>query len=202
MGEELATRLIVGLGNPGGPYAQTRHNIGVRVLERAAARWSIPLSSSDVVRQGSGRLKTIDVTVAAPVTWMNQSGPAVKALLDALGLFPSDLIVIHDDLDLPLGRLRIKRRGGAGGHNGILSILTALETNEFCRLKIGIGRPAPGLDAAEYVLSPPSSIPEAFAVEAAMDRAVDALECLVMNGLDAAMNRFNVRTDAEVIDDE
>jgi PTH1 family peptidyl-tRNA hydrolase len=121
---------------------------------------------------------------------MNQSGPAVKALLDALGLFPSDLIVIHDDLDLPLGRLRIKRRGGAGGHNGILSLLTVLETDEFPRLKFGVGRPMPGQDAAEYVLSP-FSAEELVAVEAAMDRAVDALECLVMNGLDAAMNRFN-----------
>ena len=183
-------RLIVGLGNPGGEYALTRHNIGVRVVERASARWSIPLSLREAVRRGSGQLGTVEVTLAAPLTWMNQSGPAVKGLLDALALLPADLIVVHDDLDLPLGRLRIKRQGGAGGHNGILSLFTFLETDEFPRLKFGVGRPAPGQDPAEYVLSP-FSAEELAAVEAAMDRAVEALHCMVVEGLDAAMNRYN-----------
>jgi len=182
--------LIVGLGNPGGEYALTRHNIGVRVVERASARWSIPLSLREAVRRGSGQLGTVEVTLAAPLTWMNQSGPAVKGLLDALALLPADLIVVHDDLDLPLGRLRIKRQGGAGGHNGILSLFTFLETDEFPRLKFGVGRPAPGQDPAEYVLSP-FSAEELAAVEAAMDRAVEALHCMVVEGLDAAMNRYN-----------
>lgn len=183
-------RLIVGLGNPGGEYALTRHNIGVRAVERASARWSIPLSLREAVRRGSGQLGAVEVTLAAPLTWMNQSGPAVKGLLDALALLPPDLIVVHDDLDLPLGRLRIKRRGGAGGHNGILSLFTFLGTDEFPRLKFGVGRPAPGQDPAEYVLSP-FSAEELAAVEAAMDRAVDALHCVLVEGLDAAMNRFN-----------
>jgi len=123
---------------------------------------------------------------------MNETGPIVKALLEEWALTPHDLIVVHDDLDLDLGRLRIKRSGGAGGHNGILSILSALDTNEFCRLKIGIGRPAPGDDAAEYVLAP--FVPEEEEiVEKVVEQAVLALECLVCDGVAAAMNRFNVR---------
>lgn len=135
-------------------------------------------------------LGTAEVTLAAPLAWMNQSGPVVKDLLDALALSPSDLIVIHDDLDLPLGRLRIKQRGGPGGHNGILSLLTVLNTDEFPRLKFGIGRPASDQDPAEYVLSP-FATEEAAAVEAAMDRAVEALHCMVVDGLPTAMNRYN-----------
>ncbi len=136
------------------------------------------------------------MALSASLTWMNQTGPAVKALLADLALSPEDLVVIHDDLDLELGRLRIKRDGGSGGHNGILSILTALETNEFVRLKIGIGRPAPGQDAAEYVLSP--FLPEEFPLlDESLDRAVVALECLLAEGVTVAMNRFNVRSQEE-----
>lgn len=132
----------------------------------------------------------------ASLTWMNQTGPAVKALLAELALSPEDLVIVHDDLDLELGRLRIKRNGGSGGHNGILSILTALETNEFCRLKIGIGRPAPGQDAVEYVLLPFVS-DEITVLDESLDRAVLALECLVADGVTVAMNRFNVRVQEE-----
>lgn len=132
------------------------------------------------------------MALSASLTWMNQTGPAVKALLADLALSPEDLVVVHDDLDLELGRLRIKLNGGSGGHNGILSILTTLETNEFCRLKIGIGRPAPGQDAAEYVLSP--FLPEEITLlDESLDRAVVALECLVAEGVTVAMNRFNIR---------
>ena len=185
-------RLIVGLGNPGKRYAPTRHNIGVRVLELAAARWSVNLGPAGRARSGKGRVGPVEVRLAAPLTWMNETGPAVKALLDEWTLPPRDLVVIHDDLDLELGRLRIKRNGGSGGHNGLLSILTALETDEFCRLKVGIGRPAPGEDPAEFVLSPfPHE--EAPHIEASLERAVAALECLVAEGVESAMNRFNVR---------
>lgn len=185
-------RLIVGLGNPGERYALTRHNIGVRVLELAAARWSVSLGPAGRARWGKGRIGSVEVGLSAPLAWMNETGLPVKALLEHLTLSPGDLIVIHDDLDLEVGRLRIKRNGGSGGHNGLLSILTALETDEFCRLKIGIGRPAPGEDPAEYVLSPflPEQTPR---IEETRERAVAALECLVVEGVEAAMNRFNVR---------
>jgi len=193
-------RLIVGLGNPGERYALTRHNIGVRVLERAAARWSVDLGPAGRARSGRGYVGLPDtggeVVVSAPLAWMNETGPAVKALLEELAFTPDDLVVIHDDLDLELGRLRIKRNGGSGGHNGILSILTALETDEFCRLKFGIGRPAPGEDAAEYVLSP-FSPEETTLIDASLERAVLALECLVAEGVEAAMNRFNMRGEEE-----
>jgi len=197
-------RLIVGLGNPGDRYARTRHNVGYRVLERAAARWAIPLKPAQVARQGRGVIgppdKPIAVTLALPLTWMNQTGPAVKDLLDSLGLSPEQLsdhlIVVHDDLDLPLGRLRIKRRGGPGGHNGLLSIMTSLDRDEFCRLKLGIGRPPQGEDAAEYVLAP-FTAEETSQVETMLDQAVLALECLLSDGIAAAMNRFNVKDKQE-----
>lgn len=123
---------------------------------------------------------------------MNVTGPPLKALLHELGLSPEQLIVIHDDLDLELGRLRIKQAGGHGGHNGLRSILAALDTPNFTRLKIGIGRPAPGQDSADYVLEP-FSRDERARIEPVLDRAVQALECIVVKGVAAAMNEFNVR---------
>lgn len=186
-------RLIVGLGNPGERYAPTRHNIGARTVERAAARWSVPLKPAGAARRGIRRLGQVDVVLAVPLAWMNESGPALRALCEEFGIVASTgLIVVHDDLDLPLGRLRIKRNGGAGGHNGILSIIAALETDSFCRLKLGIGRPAPGLDPADYVLSAflPEEIPS---VDQVLDQAVLALDSLVAEGVEAAMNRFNVK---------
>lgn len=189
-------RLIVGLGNPGGRYASTRHNVGWQALDRTAARWSIQLTATVPAglpaRWGRGRLGSTEVALAAPLAWMNQTGPAVKALLEEWALTPQDLIVVHDDLDLDLGRLRIRGGGGAGGHNGIFSILTALDTNEFCRLKIGIGRPAPGEEAADYVLAP-FTPEEAAVLDEVLDQAVRALESLVTEGVAMAMNRFNVR---------
>ncbi len=189
-------RLVVGLGNPGPRYTFTRHNIGALALERAAERWAIPWAKAAHVRWGQGRLGAADVLLARPVAWMNASGPVVKALLDYHGASLQDLVVVHDDLDLELGRLRIKRDGGAGGHNGVLSLLTALGSEQFCRLKIGIGSPVPDEDPADYVLSPfpQDLLPR---VDAVLDRAASALECLLVEGVEAAMNRFNVRTAME-----
>jgi peptidyl-tRNA hydrolase, PTH1 family len=185
-------RLIVGLGNPGEHYAHTRHNVGVMVLERAAARWKAKLSTTGRARQGWGRVGAVDVILAEPLAWMNQNGPVVKVLLDECGLSPHELIVVHDDVDLPVGRLRIRRNGGSGGHNGILSLLTTLDTNQFCRLKVGIGRPAPGEETADYVLSP-FTPEEMIIIESALDRGALALECLLLEGVEVAMNRFHVQ---------
>jgi PTH1 family peptidyl-tRNA hydrolase len=189
--------LVVGLGNPGERYAATRHNVGAQVIELAAIRWSVKLVQSDQVCYGRGWVGQDDVILAQPQAWMNVSGSVVKALLDHAGLSPHQLIIVHDDLDLEPGRLRIRQRGGTGGHNGLLSILTALETDEFCRVKVGIGRPAPGVDPADFVLSPfpPADLDK---IQPALGRAVDALECLLTDGVGAAMNRFNSRdTEAE-----
>ena len=192
--------LIVGLGNPGDRYVRTRHNVGYRVLEQGAARWKIPLKPIGTARQGHGLIgppeRRIDVTLALPLAWMNESGPAVMAVAGAVGLIAEQLsdqvVVVHDDLDLPLGRLRIKRRGGPGGHNGILSLITALDTEEFSRVKLGIGRPPRGIDSADYVLAP-FRAEEQPLVDAMIEQAVLALECLLTDGVAAAMNRFNVK---------
>ncbi|MGC4096752.1 MAG: aminoacyl-tRNA hydrolase [Nitrospira sp.] len=184
--------LLVGLGNPGKAYAQTRHNVGMWVIERVAARWSIRLSSSGTAQRGSGRLGSELVELAGLLDWMNVSGPPLKGLLREFQLTPSELIVVHDDLDLEPGRLRIKLVGGHGGHNGIKSIIEALGTSQFVRVKIGIGRPAPGQEAADYVLEPVTK-DEMTVFEPCLERAVDALECMIHRGPEVTMNQFNVR---------
>jgi PTH1 family peptidyl-tRNA hydrolase len=184
--------LLVGLGNPGKAYAQTRHNIGMWVIERAAARWSIRLTPRGTVQRGSGRLGSEFIELAGLLDWMNLSGPPLKGLLREFKLTPDQLIVIHDDLDLEPGRIRIKIGGGHGGHNGIKSIVEALGTPQFVRIKIGIGRPAPFQDAADYVLQPVAP-GEMALFEPCLSRAVDALECLIHRGTAVAMNQFNIR---------
>ncbi|MGE0642428.1 MAG: aminoacyl-tRNA hydrolase [Nitrospira sp.] len=184
--------LLVGLGNPGKAYAQTRHNVGMWVIERAAARWSIRLSPRGSAQRGSGRLGKEQVELAGLLDWMNVTGPPLKGLLREFALSTSELIVVHDDLDLEPGRLRIKLAGGHGGHNGIKSIIEALGTLQFVRLKIGIGRPAGGRDSADYVLESVAK-DEMTVIAPCLERAVDALECLIHRGAEAAMNQFNVR---------
>jgi len=184
--------LLVGLGNPGKVYAETRHNVGMWTIERAAARWSIRLSPRGTAQRGAGRLGRELVELAGLLDWMNVTGPPLKGLLREFGLTPSELIVIHDDLDLEPGRLRIKLSGGHGGHNGIKSIIEALGTSQFMRMKIGVGRPAPGQDSADYVLEAVTK-EEMIVFQPCLERAVDALECLIHRGPEAAMNQFNVR---------
>ncbi len=185
-------RLIVGLGNPGAAYARTRHNVGMWVIERAAARWSIRLVRRGTTHRGSGRLGSELFELAGTLDWMNITGSPLKGLLREYSLTAADLILVHDDLDLDLGHLRIKQAGGHGGHNGIRSVIDAVGTPQFVRIKIGIGRPAPRQDSADYVL-------QAFTREdidvlsPCLDRAVDALESVIHRGIAVAMNQFNVR---------
>ena len=185
-------RLIVGLGNPGASYAQTRHNVGVWVVERAAARWAIRLSRCGIAQRGAGRLGSELIELAGTLAFMNITGPPLKDLLRELKLTVEDLIIVHDDLDLEPGRLRIKLAGGHGGHNGIKSIVESLGTPQFVRIKIGIGRPAPHQDSADYVLETVTK-EEIHVFESCLERAVDALECVIHRGIEAAMNQFNVR---------
>jgi PTH1 family peptidyl-tRNA hydrolase len=193
-------RLIVGLGNPGTAYAKTRHNVGMWVLERAAARWSIRLATRGTAYRGSGRLGSELVELAGTLDWMNVTGPPLKNLLGEIHLTTDGLILIHDDLDLEPGRLRIKQAGGDGGHNGIRSVIETLGTPQFVRLKIGIGRPASPQDPADYVLEPFTNA-ELEVLNPCLDRAVDALECLIHRGVAVAMNQFNVR-EREATDEE
>ena len=184
--------LIVGLGNPGAAYAQTRHNVGMWVIERAAARWSIRLAKRGTAHRGSGRLGSERLELAGTLDWMNITGPPLKGLLREYSLTADALILVHDDLDLEPGRLRIKQAGGHGGHNGIRSVVEALGTAQFVRVKIGIGRPAPRQDSADYVLQA-FTREELEVLNPCLDRAVDALECLIHRGTAVAMNQFNVR---------
>ncbi len=188
--------MIVGLGNPGPQYASTRHNIGWMVLNQASDQWSISFSTIGYARLGQGSLGQESVTIALPLTWMNQTGEIVKALVDECQSTIPQLIVVHDDLDLDAGRIRIKQRGGSGGHNGINSLIRALRTDEFLRIKVGIGRPSFGQETSDYVLSP-FSPSEISSIEIGLNSAVTALECLVQQGVARAMERFNTRRSQE-----
>ncbi len=140
------------------------------------------------------------VELAGTLDFMNVTGPPLKGLLREFKLTADDLILVHDDLDLEPGRLRIKQAGGHGGHNGIKSVVEALGTPQFVRLKIGIGRPAPRQDSADYVLEPVAK-EEMDVIEPCLERAVDALEVLIHRGTEAAMNEFNVRSGKEKSDE-
>ncbi len=184
----------MGLGNPGGEYARTRHNLGFRVadalVQEAGARWRKAPGPSLVADAGiAGRA----AVVAKPMTWMNRSGLAVRPLRDAWPDLPADrLLVVTDDLDLPLGRLRFRRAGGPGGHNGLRSVIAELGSPDFPRLRLGIGRPAAGGDDAviDYVLEPflPGEEP---AVTDLLTRAVSGIHLFATDGIEAAMNRLN-----------
>jgi PTH1 family peptidyl-tRNA hydrolase len=184
-------RLIVGLGNPGPQYAWTRHNLGYMVVVALAEDWGIPLKSHkmDAV-WGQGRVEGATVVLAQPTTYMNLSGRAVSRLLHYWKLLPSDLLVIHDDLDVPAGRVKLVLGGGAGGHRGVLSIMNSLDTAEFYRVKLGIGRPPEGLVSEEYVLQPfaRDELEEAAAL---VEKGVQAVKILVSQGLAAAQNLFH-----------
>ncbi len=173
-------------------YAATRHNLGWRVVAQAAAAWSIPLHSHGLSQQGTGRLHGHSVALVLPVTFMNVSGKAVEEFVTAHDVPAGDVIVVHDDLDLPLGSLRVKPGGGTGGHNGVRSIVMALGTGAFVRLKIGIGRPPPEVDPADFVLAPltPAELED---LEPVLTRAVEGLTWVVLHGVREAMNRVNRR---------
>ncbi len=184
-------RLIVGLGNPGREYAWTRHNLGFRVVEVLAERWGITLSRKTLeARWGQGEAEGTPVVLAEPTTYMNLSGRAVLKLLKHWRLGPSGLVVIHDDLDVPFGRLKIVERGSAAGHRGIISIQAALGTEEFLRVKLGIGRPEPGVEAERFVLG--RFHPDEFEeINGLVDRAAQAVAALLREGLAAARNKFH-----------
>jgi len=191
-----ARQLVVGLGNPGPEYARTRHNVGFAVVERLAVEAGARFSASRFEAEAAAvELAGILIALLKPRTYMNRSGLAVAAWLDALGLSASQLIVVHDDLDLPLGRLRVVGSAGPGGHRGVTSIQEALGTQVFPRVRVGIGRPREGEDAVERVLE--EFAPEEFAVaEEMVGRAASAIQALVACGLAAAMERYNVRAPA------
>jgi PTH1 family peptidyl-tRNA hydrolase len=187
-----AAWLVVGLGNPGTRYAGTRHNAGSRALERLASRIGVKLRSSRALaRTGDVHLEGQRLVLACPTTYMNESGRAVAALVRQKGIEPGRLIVVHDEIDLPAGALRVKFGGGTAGHHGVDSVVAALGTKDFYRIRIGVGRPMNPLhDPSKFVLEPISKVdaPVLVDVEA---RAADAVLSLIRNGLEPTMNKFN-----------
>ncbi len=171
------SKLIVGLGNPGPAYALTRHNVGFWALDRISEMYRIPIrANSHHAVMGSGSVRGVQIGLAKPQTYMNESGKAVRSMLKSEGLGPQDVIVIHDDMDIALGRVKLSTTGGDAGHNGIGSIIDSLGTREFARLRIGLGRRPQGVDGVDWVLTP--FLEEELeavetAVQQAAERAVD-----------------------------
>lgn len=183
-------RLIVGLGNPGREYSRSRHNVGFMVVDELARKWGLKYAHrwSDA-QVAVGRAGAHGVSLAKPQTYMNLSGDSVKGLMHRFRLEPDALIVVYDDLDLPLGRIRLRERGSAGGHRGVQSIIDRLGSPDFARVRVGIGRPEPK-DAADYVLAPFDDA-EREDLREALARAAEAVAVCLDEGVTVAMNRFN-----------
>jgi PTH1 family peptidyl-tRNA hydrolase len=190
-GAEEVEWLVVGLGNPGPRYEGTRHNVGRVVVADLAERWSTALDElrSDA-RFGVADFGRLSVALAVPILYMNESGRAVGPLSLHFRVEPDRVLVLHDDLDLPLGSMRMRASGGSGGHRGVASIIDALGTRDFPRLRLGIGRPPGRQDATDYVLSQ-FEASETVEVEIMTREAIDAVEMLLGDGISAAMNTYN-----------
>lgn len=186
---------IVGLGNPGRRYRGTRHNLGRDVVERVAAKLDVRLEDDGWARTARAQFGRAAVLLAVPETYMNVSGQAVADLARRRRLRPEQLLVIHDDLDLRLGRLRLRPGNGAGGHNGVRSIIEHLGTKAFPRLRVGIGRPPVGVEPEAFVLERFTPVERAV-IDDAIERGANAALAVASDGLDAAMNRVNVREPA------
>jgi PTH1 family peptidyl-tRNA hydrolase len=191
-------KLIVGLGNPGIEYQFTPHNMGFLAVDRIAEQCGIRVSNRRCrALTGKTEIGGKEVLLAKPETFMNLSGMSVRELVKEFEAEPSrDLIVIHDELDLPLGAMRVRQRGGSAGHNGLESILGALETQEFVRIRLGIAPAHAVRDGAAYVLSPFRKA-QYKAVDELLDSAAEAVKVLLTEGAGKAMNRFNRRVAAE-----
>jgi PTH1 family peptidyl-tRNA hydrolase len=193
-------KLVVGLGNPGGRYAATRHNVGFRVVDLLAERRGARLGRvrGGILRLGdnlrglaaSADVGGVECALLQPMTYMNRSGISVARAVRYYGVSAADLLVICDDVHLAPGALRLRPRGSAGGHRGLESIISSLRTQDFARLRIGVGQPPPWQDWADYVLSP-FERDEQPAVAETVARAADAVEAWLSDGISAAMDRFN-----------
>jgi len=187
-------KIIVGLGNPGIQYRMSRHNVGFQVVDRLAKISHLSIRTKRFRSlYGTGCIDSQQVVLAKPTTFMNRSGEAVKKAADFFHLRVEDLVVVHDDLDLPFGRLRFKRRGGDGGHQGIRSIIELMGGSNFLRLKVGIGRPPQGVDPAEYVLEVFDKIEESH-LDQILSQAAESLKVMLLEGLEKAMNQFQKKS--------
>jgi peptidyl-tRNA hydrolase, PTH1 family len=183
--------LVVGLGNPGREYAGNRHNIGFEVVAELAARAKAPsMREKFGAELGEGTLRGERVLFCKPMEFMNVSGQSVARVAKFWKVAPDAMIVVHDDLDLPFGRLKLGAGGGHGGNNGVRSVIADLGTPDFLRVRFGVGRPAPGGDAADYVLADFSRAEQKELPDLRAE-AADAVEEIIAKGLTPAMNRFN-----------
>lgn len=180
---------IVGLGNPGSKYAKTRHNLGFMVLDVIARSLDIEFIEKKDYMIAKGSLAGHEVLLVGPLTFMNLSGIAVTGMLHKFNITPDNLVVIHDDIDMETGRLKIRKNGSSGGHRGIESIIQHIGTKDFIRVKIGVGREI-GMLAEDYVLKK-FKRDELPLIRDAIQRAADAIAVIISEGVEKAMNRFN-----------
>lgn len=187
-------KLIVGLGNPGRLYIDSRHNIGFLLIRALAKSWNVNLKKDRQLPSliGKARFKGRYVLLAMPLTFMNLSGVAVAELVNKYDIDIEDLLVVCDDLDLELGRIRLKPRGSSGGHRGLRSIIDTLETDGFCRLRIGIGRAPLKSQTSDYVLSSFNK-QEKAKIKDIIENAASCCQAWLTEGLDKCMNAFNVK---------
>ena len=189
-------KMIVGLGNPGRKYVGTRHNVGFEVIAKLAEEFGAGRARSKFNAEIADVLVgTEKVWLVSPLTFMNRSGQATASLVDFFGIEPGDLLVVTDDLNLPVGRIRFRRSGSSGGQKGLEDIIRRLGSNAFPRLRIGIGRPPEGWDSADYVLGKIRDEERAL-MDRAIDRAVRGIDVWMREGIDAAMAGFNSDPDA------
>jgi PTH1 family peptidyl-tRNA hydrolase len=189
-------RIIVGLGNPGPSYAANRHNVGFQVVDLIAEKQRDRFKAGPrrLVDVAETRIGGARVVLAKPRSYMNESGGAVKAVLAFYKVSPAQLVVVHDELDIPFGAIRLKAGGGAGGHNGLRSVDASLGTRDYARVRVGIGRPPGRMEPADFVLRDFSPA-ERKELPLLRERAVDATEMLLERGLEAAQNLFHTRDD-------
>jgi PTH1 family peptidyl-tRNA hydrolase len=186
-------KLIVGLGNPGKEYSGSRHNLGFRCINHLAKAHGIGIDKRQCQAQlGVGRIAGVQVVLGKPRTFMNLSGKSVHMMMDRFKAKREDVVVIHDDLDLPLGRIRFYANGGPGGHKGVESIIAALGSRDFVRIRVGVGRPPPGMDPVDYVLLDFSPT-DRLVIEEAIAKVGEAVPFLLKEGLAATMNKYNQR---------
>ena len=186
-------RLIVGLGNPGTQYEHTRHNAGFMVVDKLAEDFGIAVNKNRFdVRYGRGNIEGQAVMLARPMAFMNRSGWPVQKLAAYYKISTKDLIVIHDDIDLDFGRLKIKEKGGHGGHKGLKSIIDAVGEGEFVRLRMGVGHSGVKNSVSDHVLGP-FNADEARLLDAVIVRARDAIVAILTEGIEVGMNRFNTK---------
>ena len=185
-------RLVVGLGNPGSDYAETRHNAGFWFCERLAHQFGVRLAHESRFHGFVANARAQGVWLLEPQTFMNRSGQAVRALAQFYRVLPGEILVVHDELDLPPGRAQLRFGGGLGGHNGLKDIAAHLGTQDFWRLRLGVGHPGDRNEVVNFVLKPPRK-EEQQAIDEAIDRALGAFDLVVAGHLDKAANRINAR---------